>query len=127
MFQNVQLVPSDTWTPSACVTSIAEYTRLNSFINRSEGHNVVQLGEANENGFYRSFYINAPQSLDTAQGKMIIDKPLVDVTREYNAAFPVNLSNPAILGQIINVSLQPTISFKMSTETFTPLSVPAFS
>lgn len=124
MMKNVQFTPSASWQPSLCVQSTSEYTRLNDFLNRSEGHDVVRLGTANENGFYRSFYINAPLYLDSTIGKMIVDKALVDVVREYNVAFPVNMNDPTTNGNVINISLQPTISFKMTTETYVPMSVP---
>ena len=91
---------------------------LMQFINRSEGHDVIQMGEANENGFYRSFYINALQKLDTCVGKMVVNKPSVDIIRAYNTNNTINLCAPVAIGSIINISLQVTLSFKMTTEAF---------
>ena len=91
---------------------------LMQFINRSEGHDVIQMGEANENGVYRSFYINALQKLDTCVGKMVVNKPSVDIIRAYNTNNTINLCAPVAIGSIINISLQVTLSFKMTTEAF---------
>jgi hypothetical protein len=120
IIKNASIIPPVGWTPTPCVTSVGEFNRATNFLNKQEGHEIVQLGDANENGFYRSFYINAPQYLDQTIGKLIIDKPIVDSIREYNIGYPVSLSNPRKNGQMINISLQPNFSFNITTETFIP-------
>lgn len=118
MVKNVSIVPPSGWSPTPCVTSVAEFQNITDFLNRSQGHEIVQLGDPNENGFYRSFYINAPQTLDQTIGKLVINKGMVDAIREYNIAYPISSVSPAINGNLINISLQITLSFNLTTESF---------
>jgi len=90
--------------------SASDFTKMSTFVNRPEGHEIVQLGDANQNGFYKSFYILAPGHLDQTVGKLTVTKLMVDALREYNVA---NL--PKINGSIINMSLQVALSMTIDT------------
>lgn len=118
MIKNVSIVPPSGWSPTPCVTSVVEFQKITDFLNKSQGHEIVQLGDPNENGFYRSFYINAPQTLDQTIGKLVVNKGMVDAIREYNIAYPVSSVSPVINGNLINLSLQITLSFNLTTESF---------
>ena len=107
------MMPSPINLTNPCVNP-NDYILVNEFTNRSEGHEIVQMGEPNESGFYRSFYILAPGELDQLQGKLVITKKSVDAIREYNALVPVNMAQPTLLGSIINASLQNSISMTLS-------------
>jgi hypothetical protein len=95
--------------PSSVTTDVRAMTE---FVNRSQGHEIVQLGEANDNGFYRSFYVLGPCVLDQNVGKLVIEKTLVDSLKEYNLLYPPIHTS----GSIINVSLQNVISMTMGVD-----------
>jgi len=92
-------------------TSSMDYAAMAQFVNRVEGHEIVQLGEANENGFYRSLYVLGPCRLDQTIGKLVVQKELVDALKEYN-----QVSTPHVSGSIINTSLQSVISMTIGTD-----------
>lgn len=89
---------------------------LQVFINRSEGHEIVELGNANDSGFYRSFYIGAPGSLDQEAGRVTIDTYLIDNLNAYNTEVPVS-SDLNQSGYVINTSLQITVAFTVTVMT----------
>jgi hypothetical protein len=97
-------------TVSVSVTT--DVRAMTEFVNRVQGHEIVQLGEANENGFFRSFYVLGPCILDQSVGKLVIEKPLVDALKEYNLLYPPIHTS----GAIINVSLQNVISMTMGVD-----------
>ena len=91
----------------------ADYAAMAAFINRPEGHEILQLGDANENGFYRSFYVLGPCTMDQQCGKLVIQKQLVDTLKLYNAATS-SLSHTS--GSILNASLQCTVSLTVALD-----------
>ena len=54
---------------------------LTAFINRPEGHELVQLGTANDQGFFKAFYVLAPGVLDQSAGRIIIDSKMIAVVQ----------------------------------------------
>ena len=88
-----------------------DFTLMNQFINRPEGHEILQLGEANENCFYRSYYVLGPGKVDKTIGKFCVNKCLVDALREYNT-----LVAPTNNGTTINLSLQNVISLTIEQD-----------
>ena len=103
-------------TAPACLDS-SEFMKMAAFVNRSEGHEVAQLGEANENGFYQSFYVFAPGFFDQSVGKLVVDRCMVDALREYNIGVPPGVSGSAGgSGSLINLSLQNTISLTLGLD-----------
>jgi hypothetical protein len=44
-------------------TSHSDFTDVNTYVNKEEGHEILQLGEANENGFFKYFTSRLPASL----------------------------------------------------------------
>lgn len=93
---------------AATASSAVDYTDVSVFVNRVEGHEIIQIGDANDNGFYKSFYILAPGVLDQQQGKLVVNKRQVDALREYNI-----YNTPSINGSIMNTSLQMTLSMQI--------------
>lgn len=87
--------------------------RFNEFINRRQGHEIKQIGSANDDGFFRSFYIQAPGVFDKVQGKFIIDDDVINTLNTYNGQ--INFCDPTIgtNGILLNMSLQNTIGLKM--------------
>jgi hypothetical protein len=89
--------------------------KFNEFINRKEGHEIKQIGGANDSGFYRSFYIQAPGSFDRINGQYVLDSGLINNLNEYNSLIDFCDPNTPTNGRILNNSLQHTISLKLDT------------
>lgn len=89
-----------------------ETRELALFINRSSGHEIREIGAANNNGFFRSFYIEAPGHFDKSQGKFDVHMNLINALNTYNAT--VNWSEVTDTnGFILNSSLQHSISMTL--------------
>lgn len=98
----------------------ADFNGFSEFINRNEGHEIINIGEPNENGYHMNFYIYAPGVLDQVQGKLVIDKNKVDALRSFNNANPLSVLNNApspLMGSVINMSLQCVISMQIALST----------
>lgn len=89
--------------------------KFNEFINRKEGHEIKQIGGANDSGFYRSFYIQAPGNFDRINGQYVLDSGLINNLNEYNSLIDFCDPNTPTNGRILNNSLQHTISLKLET------------
>ena len=88
--------------------------RFDSFVNRPEGHDIVQHGQANDNGFYRTFYIYGPGVLDQGQGRVVLDSAALAALSAYNCARDwSDLSAAPKNGAVINASLQNIIAMKV--------------
>jgi hypothetical protein len=88
-------------------THILEF---NAFINRPQGHELKQIGSANDNGFYRTFYIQAPGSFDKVNGRFDVNTALINTLSLYNAQIDFCSEATPPNGRLINSSLQHTIS-----------------
>jgi hypothetical protein len=101
------------YQPASATNDLKEYDFKNmaTFVNRPEGHDIIQLGDANSNGYYKSFYILAPGVLDQTIGKLSINKSWVDALREYNLLTPLQPAN----GKLLNMSLQMVLSMTIGT------------
>lgn len=84
---------------------------FNEFINRKEGHQIVQLGSPNGNSYYNSFYIKCPGSFNKSTGDFDLKLNLTNCLDYFN----VNNTSTDTIGVILNSSLQNSISFKIST------------
>lgn len=124
----------------AVQNTIENYSQLVDFINRPEGHEIVQSGEANTQGYYKYFYIYAPGSLDQDTGTIQLDADMIALIQNISGSNqqpntgdcdcdddlteptdpdPVvpDPSAPVVVpGQIVNQSLQNTISFTVTME-----------
>lgn len=89
------------------INNKTNYDKIMEFINRPQGHEIVEIGKPNENGFYRSFYIKNMTFFDQNCGKIVTDKTLLDLISSYNLR-----DNPIYLpsGSLINMSLQFSLS-----------------
>jgi len=88
-------------------------SRLIDFINRHEGHDVLELGQANESGYHNSFYILTPGELDQKAGKLIEDKDVLKALQDYNQTIDWRTQTVS-MGDVINVSLQNVIAMKFT-------------
>lgn len=95
------------------------YQRFNDFINRPEGHEIVEIGQANDNGYYRTFYILSPGILDKVSGRLVLDYTLINTLNAFNAQQQDADANYSVAnGGVCNASLQNTISFTLWHEIF---------
>lgn len=100
--------------PSGPVSDTTQSSTLNafvSFMNRPEGHDIVEIGQANDNSFYRTFYILAPGTLDQDAGRVEVDTDITALVQAMNADYPAS----TFQGAIINTSLQVVISMSASS------------
>lgn len=89
------------------------YDTIMDFVNHPEGHDVAEIGKANEEGFYRTFYISAPMKMDTTQGKYIVNQAMIDTIQRYNEQNYACCTSPTPVGSIINSSLQFSLSMSV--------------
>lgn len=86
-----------------------------AFINRSQGHEIVQVAASNDQGFVNAIYILAPGMLDTSVGRVIVDEQILSVV----AALGQGRDDPAALvavtspARILNMSLQPVLTMRL--------------
>lgn len=80
--------------------------QLMEFLNRPEGHEVAEIGQANDSGFFKTLYILAPGVLDQDAGRIELDTQATDLIQAVSADYPA--SN--IQGGIINASMQTLLS-----------------
>ena len=95
--------------------------RFNQFINDPKGHSILEIGDANDNGFYRTFYIRAPGEFDASIGEFVIDEPALAQLQSFNTTF--DLTNNPPNGYILNVSLQNSISMRLEQKVYDSVSV----
>lgn len=95
--------------------------RFNQFINDPKGHSILEIGDANDNGFYRTFYIRAPGEFDASIGEFVIDEPALSQLQSFNTTF--DLTNNPPNGYILNVSLQNSISMRLEQKVYDSVSV----
>lgn len=100
--------PGLAWTPDPT----ASYEALNTYINRSEGHEIIELGLANDSGFFQSFCIMAPGKLDTSIGSIVLDAPAMAAVMEMSVSTTPCPSVP-FGGALLNMSLQNVMTFKL--------------
>ena len=104
-------------------TTISDYNSFNSFINRTDGHEIIQIGEPNQNGFFNSFLIYAPGAFNFETGTFDLEENPKNALVEFNN----NLIDADVLGNfyddksfqngyVINMSLQHSISLTINVE-----------
>ena len=83
-------------------------------MNQGVGHEIKQLGSPNDNGYFKTFYIEAPGRFDKVCGKYEVSQPQIDALNAYNDGITWN-THTATNGSIMNNSLQNTICMQLST------------
>jgi hypothetical protein len=84
---------------------------LNSFINRESGHEILENGTPNPNGYTNAFYIRVPGALNKTTGIFEADVSLVALL----SGGYKDLQNSHV-ALVINASLQVTVSFELGVE-----------
>lgn len=82
---------------------------FNLFVNREEGHEIIEQGNTNVSGFANSFYVMAPGGFNPSNGQYVVFSTQISCLNDYNTA----LGTPSSNGFIMNLSLQNSISMKV--------------
>lgn len=83
-----------------------------TFINRASGHEIRDIGQPNDNGFHRSFFIEAPGEFNKIQGKFNVHMNQINALNTYTSN--INwLTHTQMNGFILNSSLQNSISMTL--------------
>lgn len=90
--------------------SSPSYIAFNEFINKVAGHEIVQMGDANDQGFFKNFYIPAPTIFNDDTGALSQNQPLIDALRDFNIA------QGSGGGHILNMSLQPVLYIELGIQ-----------
>jgi len=107
VFKEFKLLPISPSMTSSAIKTLEEY------INRKQGHEVIEIGQANDSGFYKYFYIKAPGSFDESCGKFDVDSSLIDCLNAYNSTYDFNANPASTNGAMLNMALQCIFSFKI--------------
>jgi hypothetical protein len=87
--------------------STGSLRKMEDFINRASGHDIMELGQPNQQGYFKTLFIRAPGKFDPAQGRFVTESECMDVL---NADDVVAIADTA---HAINMSLQCSFSFKL--------------
>jgi hypothetical protein len=83
------------------------------FMNRDEGHEIMNTGDQNQSSFMNNFSIFLPRKLDKQLGSMVLQKDVFDMItacQKYLNTIPHTLS-----GCILNMTLQVVLTVKVKT------------
>ncbi len=120
----VQVVHTETGQmPSAAdVSAYAEgIIALEEFMNRDEGHEIINADNPNAAAALQTFAIYLPHKLDKTSGNMVVQRNIYNLVTAYHNYLP--LIRTATPGDVINMSLQAVIAMSVKTLTsdITPL------
>lgn len=87
----------------------ADILTFNNYINNSDGFEIKKLGTPNSNGYFNVFYIYAPGQFNKSIGQYQVTMNLINCLNNYNS----QISTPTNNGNIMNSSLQNSISMKI--------------
>jgi len=111
-FQGVTLYETSS---IASYSSLAAIRDANTWLNREAGHEVMELGEASDTGYYSSFYIRLPGSTGDS-GEYQIDTSLSEaVTYFAQDTYEDFVADGTVNGWCLNASLQNVISLTVET------------
>jgi hypothetical protein len=102
-------------TSQTTTTHSSWFSDANDFINNKIGHEIVEMGDPNEQGFFNTFYIPAPTVFDEEEGKLELKEDIIKALREFNTSVPLTQTN--YFGKIINMSLQPCLYMEIDVDT----------
>ena len=94
---------------SECILE-SDIQNLIAFINRDEGHIIHEIGDPSDDGYFNSFYMYAPGHLDREAGRFVVESKPKDTLTTFNAAIGSLTTYIHKYGNVINLSLQHSIS-----------------
>lgn len=80
---------------------------LERFLNRKEGHEIVNLGVKNDFGLTNRFVVFAPGEMNQNDGEFVVDEASLEVLIDFNN------SDQTTDGHLLNTSLQTTVAMKL--------------
>lgn len=92
------------------------YPLLDDYVNRYNGHDVVEIGTANVDGFTTTFYIQAPGAFNPSTGAFDVNRAITDDLMSYITSLDYAGSPPDKLCVAMNASLQVAVSFEVTVE-----------
>lgn len=84
---------------------------LDAFVNRESGHEIIESGTPNTNGYTNSFYIRVPGAFNKETGIFDMDTTLTNLL---SGGYKDPQNNPIAI--VINASLQVSVSFEIRVE-----------
>jgi hypothetical protein len=92
-------------------------SNINIFINRDSGHEIIKIGDATDNSYFKSFYIRAPGSFSADTGNFTLEDGQIEDLIKFNCNSNTGgmLALNPINGYVLNMSLQNAISMKITT------------
>lgn len=106
-FQSVKFAGTDGLNkPSGFALSLLE-----DFLNRKEGHEIIQMEPTNESGFRQAFSIYAPGTVDQKLGRVIINNSMIKALIKHNEE--ITEDDTKTTGNVLNASLQNVISMRV--------------
>jgi hypothetical protein len=97
-------------------------SKLEDFLNREEGHAVIQIGAPNASGYFRAFHLYAPGVFDKDQGLLVLHDDQIDALRQHNdraadltavGAETVEGGEWQTGGHVMNTALQNSIGLRV--------------
>jgi hypothetical protein len=101
---------------------------LIDFVNKTDGHVIYEIGEPSDDGYFNSFYIYAPGSFNTDDGKFDVNQVLINLLIDFNdrinyikeppltdTSVSLDVFNNYKYGKLINMSLQHSISMTVES------------
>jgi hypothetical protein len=83
---------------------------FNEYINQNNGFEIVEVGAPNPNGYFNTFFIQAPGQFNRSLGQFQPNMNLINCLNAYNS----QILTPTANGSIMNFSLQHSISMKVN-------------
>ncbi len=89
---------------------------LVSFVNRDEGHDILEFGTPNADGYVRTFYIRVPGTFNPSSGLFDVDTSATEELMTYINGIDYDNSPPDNIALVINASLQASLAFEIRVE-----------
>ena len=86
------------------------------FINREAGHEIVEFGTPNADGYVNTFYVRVPGAFNVKTGIFDIDTTMTTELMNYVSSINYTANPSASVALVINASLQVTVSFEIRVE-----------
>lgn len=96
--------------------SMVTNARLREFLVRLNGHDIVEMGPPNENGYFKTFFINAPGDFDADSGVFVIDATACHCLLDEDA----DGDDGAAAADIMNMTLQCVVALKIEHQAADP-------
>jgi hypothetical protein len=82
------------------------------FLNRVSGHEIMEMGQPNASGFYKTFYIHAPGAFDAESGRFVVDLESIQQHELFNEG--IDFTDTCYTnGDVMNTTLQCVFTFKL--------------